>query len=51
MTLGSRLHDNDEITEHTEYVLPKTTLKVLGIFLVMTAINDTTHFFLIRLTA
>ena len=24
MTLGSRLHDNDEITEHTEYILPKT---------------------------
>ena len=45
MTLGSRLHDNDEMTEHTEYILPKTALKILGIFLVMTAINDTTHLF------
>ena len=45
MTLGSRLHDNDEITEHTEYILPETALKSLGIFLGLTAINDTTHFF------
>ena len=45
MTIGSRLHDNDEITEHTEYILPETALKSLGIFLGLTAINDTTHFF------